>query len=173
MEDEAETALYLSAASLAISTALSLLRPEPSAPIALLALYGAHAKSHLALRAYALYAPLTLAVDAVWLYHYSALQLFTLEQLHMMNRREQIAVALTAVNMLYTLIVVAVALRLAALIADQQRSSSADEAPAVAARGALATPSSSVARQPFCSGSLASMDSAASRANAQHLLNMH
>ena len=69
-----------------------------------------------AVRAFWVYLLVSVLIDALWLYQYSALQPFTWEQMQQMTRREQVAVALTAVNVLYKLVVVGVSVRLQMLL---------------------------------------------------------
>ena len=144
--DACECLVYVTTGIFGVSLFLALLRPDPTIPVCLLGLYGAHVRSPVrargarraapprarapppvlrartqgALRSFWLFLLLTVGVDGVWLLQYSALSPLTLEQLGEMTRPEQIAVALTAVNALYKLVVVTTAFELIGLLGRRE-----------------------------------------------------
>jgi len=138
IDESCETLIWITTGIFLISIFLSILRPEPTLAVCLFGFYGAHTHSkgeparalrrtpHRrvslgasdagAVRAFWVYLLVSVLIDALWLYQYSALQPFTWEQMQQMTRREQVAVALTAVNVLYKLVVVGVSVRLQMLL---------------------------------------------------------
>mmetsp|Transcript_15065 Transcript_15065/g.43220 ORF Transcript_15065/g.43220 Transcript_15065/m.43220 type:complete len:168 (+) Transcript_15065:48-551(+) len=116
IDESCETLIWITTGIFLISIFLSILRPEPTLAVCLFGFYGAHTHSKGAVRAFWVYLLVSVLIDALWLYQYSALQPFTWEQMQQMTRREQVAVALTAVNVLYKLVVVGVSVRLQMLL---------------------------------------------------------
>ena len=101
-----------------LSLFLTILRPDPTLAVCLLGLYGAHVFSKGAIRSFWTFLLLTIVIDLLWLYEYSALKPLSFdlpqlwEQAQLMTRREQLAVSLTLINMAYKGIAVLVAVRL-------------------------------------------------------------
>ena len=115
-QDTADSLLWIASAALAIAMANAILRPDPTPAVALIAIYAADQKSNTAATATLFYTPITILVDAMWLLYYSALQPLTWEQLEEMTRKEQLAVALTAVNVAYKLIILLLAYKLKTIL---------------------------------------------------------
>jgi hypothetical protein len=116
IEENCETLIWITTGIFLISIFLSILRPDPTLAVCLFGFYGAHTRSRGAIRAFWLYLLVSVLIDGLWLYQYSALQPFTWQQMQQMTRREQAAVALTAVNILYKLVVIGIGARLQMLL---------------------------------------------------------
>ena len=106
------------------------------------------------MRAFWVYLLISVLIDGLWLYQYSALQPFTWQQLQQMTRREQVAVALTAVNIVYKLVVVGIGARLQMLLGAFEASAESEER-AISSSSSGAMNSSERTHGP---GSLASQD---------------
>jgi len=155
IEENCETLTWITTGIFLISIFLSILRPDPTLAVCLFGFYGAHTQSRGAVRAFWIYLLVTVLIDALWLYQYSALQPFTWQQMQQMTRREQVAVALTVVNVLYKLVVVGVGARLQMLLGAFEASV---EGEARSLPGSPAAVTSSNSGRGYGSGSLASQD---------------
>lgn len=131
--EHCESLSYITTGIFVISLFLSILRPDPTLAVCLFGFYGAHVRSKGAIRSFWVFLLLTICVDVMWLVEYSALRPFTFEQLQLMTRREQVAVALSVLNVLYKLVVVFISIRLQILFGRRE------EAVAEQAEAAVAT----------------------------------
>lgn len=91
IEENCETLIWITTGIFLISIFLSILRPDPTLAICLFGFYGAHTRSRGAVRAFWVYLLVSVLIDALWLYQYSALQPFTWQQMQQMTRREQVS----------------------------------------------------------------------------------
>ena len=116
--DRCETVGGITSGIFTLSLFLTILRPDPTLAVCLFGLYGAHVFSKGAIRSFWTFLLLTVVIDLLWLYEYSALRPLSLnlpqlwEQAQLMTRREQLAVSLTLINVVYKGIAVLVAIRL-------------------------------------------------------------
>jgi hypothetical protein len=85
---------------------LVLLRPDPTMSVCLFGFYGAHVRSHGAVRSFAFFLLITAVVDVMWIFAYSPLRPIVWETLSQLSRKDQMAVLLTCLGCVYKMHVV-------------------------------------------------------------------
>jgi len=125
--DSCESLTYTTSGIFVASLFLTVLRPDPTLAVCLFGFYGAHVRSKGAIRSFWVFLLLTVGIDVFWLVSYSALRPtssgFSWDMIQEMSRREQVAVALSALNVVYKLAVVVTAIRLQGLFSTYERAS--------------------------------------------------
>lgn len=120
-DDIASTHSWLATTLFCISLFESVFRPDPTSVICLFGFYATAHRSAPAVRSFSTFLALTVAVDVVWFLEYSPLQYFSLDALFEVPRRGQMALILSALSVIYKLIVLPVSLRLYRSYAAEQK----------------------------------------------------
>ncbi|KAG8464850.1 hypothetical protein KFE25_010218 [Diacronema lutheri] len=111
-DDIASTHSWLTTTLFCISLFESVFRPDPTSVICLFGFYATAHRSAPAVRSFSTFLALTVFVDVLWFLEYSPLQYFSLDALLEVPRRGQMALILSALSVLYKLIVLPISLRL-------------------------------------------------------------
>lgn len=119
-DDIASTHSWLTTTLFCISLFESVFRPDPTSVICLFGFYATAHRSAPAVRSFSTFLALTLVVDVLWFLEYSPLQYLSLDALLEVPRRGQMALILSALSVVYKLIVLPVALRLYRSYAAEQ-----------------------------------------------------
>lgn len=119
-DDIATTHSWLTTTLFCISMFESVFRPDPTSVICLFGFYATAHRSAPAVRSFSTFLALTVFVDVLWFLEYSPLQYLSIDALFEVPRRGQMALILSALSVVYKLVVLPVSMRLYRSYAAEQ-----------------------------------------------------